>query len=67
VILLTYLACMAARILLTMLQEAKVIDSIILVLGYSITQGTLYYFIFEMKYTALKMQSENTEVYALRK
>jgi hypothetical protein len=67
VILLTYLACMAARILLTVLQEAKVIDSIILVVGYSITQGTLYYFIFEMKYTALKMQSENTEVYALRK
>ena len=43
------------------------IDSIILVVGYSITQGTLYYFIFEMKYTALKMQSETNEVYVLRK
>ena len=43
------------------------IDSIILVVGYSITQWTLYYFIFEMKYTALKMQSETNEVYVLRK
>ena len=53
VILSTQLISMSARIALTF-QAATIVDSFILVWGYSITQGCLYYFIFEMKYIYLR-------------
>jgi len=66
VILLTQLVSMSARILLTF-DAATILDSFILVWGYSITQGCLYYFIFEMKYIAIKIQSQTLEVFKAEK
>ena len=55
IILVAQLIVMIMRIFLGIFQKLDIIEPIILVLGSSTVQATLYFFIFEMKLVAVKI------------
>ena len=66
IVLSTQLLIMVLQILLGVFDKVYTFEPIILVFCYTVVQATLYYFFFDMKLVALKIQTESIDDYRIK-